>query len=135
MGELDDVLKALADEREQSLQQIAEDLGVDWDEIKAVGDAWGAAQAERDAEAARMSAYVDSQIPRVTAELTRDFLRPALLAAGFDSDVAERYEVTYESAAFCGGFNPDMFAQAGDCNADCAGAHWDCQPWPKVEEE
>lgn len=121
------------DERDEILQRIAGDIGVDWDALKAVGDAWDAALAERDAEAARMSAYVDAEMPRIAADLTRDFLRPALLAAGFDGDVAERYEVTYESAPYCGGFNPDMFAQDGDGKADCAGAHWNCQPWPEAE--
>lgn len=128
MGELDDVLKALADEREQSLRQIADDLGVDWDEIKAAGEMWAAAQAERDAEAARMFAYVDSQMPRITAELNRDWLRPALDAAGFAPQDVERFEVTYVRDD---GFRPGLFAQEGD--GTCA-VGYGCPPWPKADE-
>lgn len=69
---------------------------------------------------------------RVAEQLTRDFLRPALRAAGFDGDVADTYEVTWVRED---GFRPGLFAQEGDGNADCAGAHWNCQPWPKAEEE
>lgn len=117
--------------RENALRLLAEGLEVDWDSVRAVGDAWAALQAERDAEAARMFAYVDSQMPRITAELTRDFLRPALAAAGFDGDVAERYEVAWERAPYCGGFNPGMFAQEGVEYGRCPESS--CPPWPEAD--
>lgn len=68
----------------------------------------------------------------LAAELTRDFLRPALRAAGFDGDVADRYEVSYvrepvpEHA-----FRPGVFTQEGD--GWCA-VGYSCPPWPKADE-
>lgn len=65
---------------------------------------------------------------RVAEQLTRDFLRPALLAAGFDGEVAERYEVSYVRED---GFRPGLFAQEGVEYGQCPPSS--CQPWPTDE--
>jgi len=112
------------DERDDKIRQIAADLGIDWDEFTAVDSVWAAIEHERAAEAARMTAYVDVMMPRITADLTRNFLRPALAAAGVDD--VDRYEVSWVRE---GGFRPGLFAQEGD-RACAPGNLTPCPPWP-----
>lgn len=110
------------DERDDKMRQIAADLGIDWDELKACEDAWLA----RDARMAEMAARFDEVAPQIAAAVTRDFLRPALLAAGFDGEVAEQYEVSWVRED---GFRPGLFAQEGD-RACAPGNLTPCPPWP-----
>lgn len=66
---------------------------------------------------------------RVAEQVTRDFLRPALDAAGFAPQDVDRFEVTYVRED---GFRPGLFAQ--ECDGTCA-VGYDCPPRPKAEEE
>jgi hypothetical protein len=111
-------------ERDDKLRQIAAGIGIDWDELKACEDAWLA----RDARMAELAARFDEVAPQIAAEVTRGFLRPALLAAGFDGEVAEQYEVTWVRED---GFRPGLFAQEGD--GTCAFGY-SCPPWPSDDD-
>ena len=73
--------------------------------------------------------HIDKIAAEVASDVTRDWLRPALSAAGFAPQDVERFEVTYVRED---GFRPGLFAQEGD--STCA-VGYDCPPWPKAEEE
>lgn len=120
--------------RDELLRQTAADLDLPEEIVaKALSnsaDAFTAALYRSRVEREAMAEAVELAIPAVCAEVTRDFLRPALDAAGFAPQDVERFEVTYVRED---GFRPGMFAQESDGNADCAGAHWNCQPWPEAD--
>jgi hypothetical protein len=61
----------------------------------------------------------------VAEQVTRDFLRPALAAAGVDD--VDKYEVSWVRED---GFRPGLFAQDGD--GTCA-VGYSCPPWPSDE--
>ena len=118
--------------RRDALRGLASELGVDPDLMEAVDSLHEALERYRADETARMAAVVEVMMPRITAELTRDFLRPALRAAGFDGDVADRYEVSYGREPVPGhAFRPGVFEQEGDGRC---GWQVPCVPWPKADE-
>jgi hypothetical protein len=59
----------------------------------------------------------------VAEQVTRDFLRPALAAAGVED--VDKYEVSWVRED---GFRPGLFAQEGD--GTCA-VGYSCPPWPE----
>jgi hypothetical protein len=64
----------------------------------------------------------------VAEQVTRDFLRPALAAAGVDD--VDKYEVSWVRED---GFRPGLLAQDGVEYGRCPPSS--CPPWPKAEEE
>lgn len=96
--------------RGETLRKLAEDTGVPQDVIdcalSGAADAFESAVRRARLEHEAMAAAVELALPVVCAEVTRDFLRPALRAAGFAGEVADRYELAWESAPYCGGFTP-----------------------------
>lgn len=119
--------------RDEMLRQMAADMDVPQELIDralrgtaaAFADALHWSRVEREA----MAHAVELATPVVCAEVTRDWLRPALGAAGFAPQDVERFEVTYVRDD---GFRPGLFAQESD--GTCA-VGYDCPPWPKAEEQ
>lgn len=120
-------------DRDELMRRMAADMDVPQDIVEtafcgAAESFFTALRQATDRERVWMSWGLDIALPVVCEEVTRDFLRPGLRAAGFDGDVADQYEVTYVRED---GFRPGLFAQEGVEYGRCPAS--ECPPWPQAD--